>query len=90
MKKRILKSLLARHLPEYDIEQPKRGFAVPINEWLKTDLKDWAQDAATCLQCVHTGRSHEPERVVHGANVHLQGSRETQILLSSVGFVNCA
>ena len=44
MKKRILKSLLGRHLPEYDIEQPKRGFAVPIGEWLKTELKDWAQD----------------------------------------------
>ncbi|EDM27746.1 asparagine synthetase (WbpS) [Lentisphaera araneosa HTCC2155] len=44
MKKRVLKSLLGRHLPDYNLEAPKQGFAVPIAEWLRGDLKDWAQD----------------------------------------------
>ena len=43
-KKRILKDLLLKHLPSYDFKQPKRGFAVPIQDWLRGDLKDWAGD----------------------------------------------
>ena len=43
-KKRILKDLLKKHLPSYDFNQPKRGFAVPIQDWLRNDLKEWAGD----------------------------------------------
>ncbi|WDE98494.1 asparagine synthase (glutamine-hydrolyzing) [Lentisphaera profundi] len=44
MKKRILKSLLGRHLPDYNLDTPKQGFAIPIAEWLRGELKEWAQD----------------------------------------------
>ena len=41
--KPILKNLLARHVPEQITNRPKMGFAVPIGEWLRKDLRDWSE-----------------------------------------------
>jgi asparagine synthase (glutamine-hydrolysing) len=42
--KRILRQILYRHVPPSLVDRPKKGFAVPLSRWLKTDLKIWAQD----------------------------------------------
>lgn len=42
--KRLLKSLLADFLPAELLNQPKMGFAVPLGDWLRHELKDWAED----------------------------------------------
>jgi asparagine synthase (glutamine-hydrolysing) len=39
-KKYILKKLAAKYLPEEIIERPKKGFGIPITEWLKAGLKE--------------------------------------------------
>lgn len=38
--KRILRDLLKEYIPEEVFTQPKRGFAVPIGEWMRNELKD--------------------------------------------------
>jgi len=39
-----LRQLLARRLPAQLFERPKQGFAVPIGMWLRTSLREWAED----------------------------------------------
>lgn len=39
----IMRELLARFIPRELIERPKRGFSIPLSEWLKGDLRAWAE-----------------------------------------------
>ena len=40
----ILRELLYRKVPKELLERPKSGFAIPIGDWLRSSLKDWADD----------------------------------------------
>jgi len=41
--KRILREVLKRHVPDHLFERPKGGFGMPIGDWIKGDLREWAE-----------------------------------------------
>lgn len=42
--KRILRTILSGYVPERLFERPKAGFSVPISQWLRGPLKEWADE----------------------------------------------
>lgn len=40
----ILRKLLERDVPRELFERPKSGFGIPIGDWLRTDMRGWAEE----------------------------------------------
>jgi asparagine synthase (glutamine-hydrolysing) len=41
--KAILRDILYEELPRTLFERPKAGFGIPVGEWLRGPLRDWAE-----------------------------------------------
>ena len=78
--KHLLKQLLCNHLPRELVYRPKMGFSVPLAQWLRGPLKEWAWDLindATLMARVPLVKS----RLVDLYRLHLSGRRDAHPLL---------
>jgi asparagine synthase (glutamine-hydrolysing) len=82
-KKWILRQILYKYIPARYLNRPKMGFGVPLDQWLRGPLRDWAETllsehvlVSQGLLDVHSIRTKWRE--------HLSGDRNWQYLLWDV------
>lgn len=73
----LLRQVLYRHVPAPLVERPKMGFGVPIDAWLRNELRDWAEDLLDEGRLKTEGYFH-PEPVRAAWAEHLGGKRNRQ------------
>jgi asparagine synthase (glutamine-hydrolysing) len=79
----ILRQLLQRHVPADWFDQPKRGFGVPLAEWLRGPLRDWAENLLSPRRLSDQG--FFDVRVVRRAwRDHISGKTDEHYLLWDV------
>jgi asparagine synthase (glutamine-hydrolysing) len=76
----LLRRLLAQYLPEALIERPKMGFGVPIGDWLRGELRSWAEGLLDPHRLEQAGYL-EPGPVRAMWREHLSGRRNWQYQL---------
>jgi len=53
--KSILRDVLYRHVPKELINRPKMGFAIPLAEWLRGPLREWAEELLNTNRLINEG-----------------------------------
>jgi asparagine synthase (glutamine-hydrolysing) len=82
-RKWILRQVLYRHVPPALIERPKMGFGIPLGEWLRGPLRDWAETLLG-MQRLNEGGLLDAKVVRLYWQDHLEGRRNWQYLLWDV------
>jgi asparagine synthase (glutamine-hydrolysing) len=68
----VLRQLLDRHVPRDMIERPKMGFGVPLDQWLRGPLREWASDLLAEDRLRREGYLL-PEPIIQTWQAHLRG-----------------
>ncbi len=78
-----LRAILYKYVPRDLVERPKKGFAVPIGDWLRNGLRDWAEDLLNPARILSDGILN-PRPVREIWTQHLSGAADWQFPLWNV------
>jgi asparagine synthase (glutamine-hydrolysing) len=78
-----VRKLLEKYVPNSLIDRPKMGFGVPIGQWLRTDLRSWAEDLLT-EDALREGDLLDPAPIRKAWQEHLSGRRNWEHRLWTV------
>ena len=79
----LLRQVLHKYVPRELIERPKMGFGVPIGEWLRGPLRDWAE-TLLAPERIRSEGYLDPKPIQEKWRKHLTGSQNWQYLLWGV------
>jgi asparagine synthase (glutamine-hydrolysing) len=79
----VLRRLLERHVPRELFDRPKRGFSIPVDEWLRGPLRSWAEELLSPRRLREDGYLRA-EPVRRAWEAHLAGRSNHQAALWTV------
>ena len=78
-----LRNLLYRYVPKHLVDRPKKGFGVPIHEWLRGPMRSWAEDLLDESRLKNEGY-FDATPIRQKWNEHVSGRRNWQAQLWAV------
>ncbi len=84
--KLLLRDVLYRHVPKELIERPKMGFGLPMEHWLRKELRPWAEDLLQPASLKNSG-IFRPEPIQKVWEKHLQGENRLPEIWTALMFL---
>lgn len=79
----VLREVLYRYVPKELIERPKKGFSIPLAQWLRGPLREWAEPLLAEKRLTEEGYFY-PDKIRQAWEDHLQGKKDNSSKLWSV------
>jgi asparagine synthase (glutamine-hydrolysing) len=81
--KDLLRQLLFRHAPAEMFDRPKTGFAVPVGQWIRGPLREWAESLLARDRLASQGL-FDPDMIEARWRAHLSGRSDATAALWAV------
>lgn len=78
-----LRQILYRYVPRELLERPKAGFGIPVGQWIRGPMREWAEDLLGEARLRQEGYLH-PQPIRQAWAEHLAGHRDHTARLWSV------
>lgn len=79
----VLREVLYKYVPKELIERPKKGFSIPLAQWLRGPLREWAEPLIAEKRLREEGYFY-PDKIRQAWQEHLQGNKDNSSRLWSV------
>ena len=79
----VLREVLYKYVPKELIERPKKGFSIPLAQWLRGPLREWAEPLIAEERLIEEGYFY-PEKIRQAWEEHLEGHKDNSSKLWNV------
>jgi asparagine synthase (glutamine-hydrolysing) len=79
----VLREVLYKYVPKELIERPKKGFSIPLAQWLRGPLREWAEPLLAEKRLTEEGYFY-PDKIRKAWKEHLEGHKDNSSKLWSI------